>query len=597
VAGIVFLLVVARRWLPSLDIHRQFAGAELRSQYNFHDRTFALRLPEKSGLHDRTLEESRLGAAFGLQVLAIVRGGRFQFSPPPTAALASGDRLLVQASAENLEEIESWRNLQIETDDRPAPWQPDEQGDLVFEEFAVEAESPLARKTPAEIDARRKYGVSVLAVARNDKAIRSRIGQWRFRAGDKFLVCGTRERVGLFADLGSAKRLGEIAADRLTACYKIDQRMLSASLTAESALVGQTLAESRLGHALGVNVMSIERDGERIVFPDPGEILRAGDRLLMIGRFLDARLLEEIGSLELEHEVDETIREFESDDFGFVEAILSPRTTLAGKTLRELRFRQKYGLNIVGVWRNGETLSLRTGELELRLGDALLLHGPREKIIELGKSSEFVVLSEEAQVPPNYGKTRWAVAALFMFLVPALLGWLPIYISALIGALAVVLSKCLTLEEAYKAVNLKVVVLIGGMLPLGTALQETGAATLLAEKLVQFVGPFGPMSVIGALFIFTSLATCAIPSAALVVALTPVAYRTALELGISPHAVLMALAMAAAGSFNSPIAHPSNLMIMGPGGYRFTDYFKVGIPLTLVVFAVVMLTLRYFWPL
>jgi di/tricarboxylate transporter len=160
-----------------------------------------------------------------------------------------------------------------------------------------------------------------------------------------------------------------------------------------------------------------------------------------------------------------------------------------------------------------------------------------------------------------------------------------------------VLAQCLTMEEAYRFIEWKAVFLIAGMLPLGTALDETGAAKYLAEGVVSMVGPFGPMAVLGGLVGLTFLATCFIPTAALVVIMAPIVLSASSDMGISPHALMMGIAMAASASFMTPISHPANILVMGPGGYRFVDYLKVGVPLTLVVFAVILLVLPYFWPL
>ena len=159
-----------------------------------------------------------------------------------------------------------------------------------------------------------------------------------------------------------------------------------------------------------------------------------------------------------------------------------------------------------------------------------------------------------------------------------------------------VLFRCLTMQEAYQFIEWKAVFLIAGMLPLGIALDQTGAAKLLAEGVVTMVGPFGPTAVMGGLAALTFLATCFIPTAALVVLMAPIALSTSANMGISPHALMMAIAMAASASFMTPISHPANLLVMGPGGYRFIDYLKVGLPLTLVVMAVLLVVLPYLWP-
>ena len=153
------------------------------------------------------------------------------------------------------------------------------------------------------------------------------------------------------------------------------------------------------------------------------------------------------------------------------------------------------------------------------------------------------------------------------------------------------------MEEAYRSIEWKAIFLIAGMFPLGIALDQTGAANYLASGVVTAVGPFGPLAVMLALLLLTFLATCFIPTAALVVLLSPIVLNTSAHIGISPYSLMMAMAMAASASFMTPISHPANVLVMGPGGYKFIDYIKVGLPLTLVVLTVLMIVLPIFWPL
>ena len=157
-------------------------------------------------------------------------------------------------------------------------------------------------------------------------------------------------------------------------------------------------------------------------------------------------------------------------------------------------------------------------------------------------------------------------------------------------------TKCLRMEEAYRSIEWKAVFLIAGMLPLGTAMQETGAATYLTQGLLSMVGNQGPWVVVASLYIITSLATTIIPTAALVVLMSPIAIQSSESLAISPYSTMMAIALAASASFTSPISHPANILVMGPGGYRFNDYLKVGIPLAFVVFLTAMSVLPFMWP-
>jgi len=206
------------------------------------------------------------------------------------------------------------------------------------------------------------------------------------------------------------------------------------------------------------------------------------------------------------------------------------------------------------------------------------------------------VLTEEAQEAPRSNKAWLAVLIMVVVLLPVILGLVPIAIMVVVGVALMVLSGCLTMDEAYRSIEWKAVFLIAGMIPLGIAMQKTGAASFVATWMVGWLGVYGPTVVMGGLYILTSLASQVMPNAAVAVVLAPIALNTASDLGISPYPLAMTVAVAASAAFLSPVGHPANLLVMGPGGYRFSDYIKVGLPLTLVVLVVVILVMPIFWP-
>ena len=235
--------------------------------------------------------------------------------------------------------------------------------------------------------------------------------------------------------------------------------------------------------------------------------------------------------------------------------------------------------------------------MTVQLGDALLLHGPRQQLKLLGSEPDFLVLTEDAQEPVRLNKAPLAALVMLGVLLPVILGWLPIAIAAVVGAAVMVLLGCLTMEEAYRFIEWRAIFLIAGMLPLGVAMADSGTASFLADGFVSWVGGLGPLAVIAGLFILTTLASQFMPNPAVAVLLAPIAITTATELGMSPYALMMTVALAASAAFLSPVAHPVNVLIMGPGGYRFMDYIKVGLPLTLVVLAITLFVLPQVWPL
>jgi len=597
-AGILFMALVARHLLPRRDLQKESSAGgrlDLREHYELHERMFVLRVPPGGALAGRTLEESRLGSALGLHVVGILRNGRTQLAPEPSMGLREHDRLLVQGTPDQLNGLDGWRGLRLGAHQAEIEkWFP---ADIEFAEVTLAAGSRFVGQTLAWLDLRRHWAVTVVAIRREQRIRRSSLQEWRLQAGDVLLVQGPHAQVHALRKVAGLQGFQPVPRPELASRYQLEERLFTLEVPAQSSLADRTLEASRLGAALGLTVLAISRGEAKLVMPGSQETLQAGDSLLVEGRSEDLQLLQGIQELELEREVSPQATEFESEQFALMEAVLSPRTALAGKTLGQLRFRERWGLTVLGLWRGGKAVTTRLRDVALGFGDALLLYGPREKLKLLGRDSDFIVLTEAVQEPPQYPKAPWALVALVAFLGLAALGWAPVYLAAAFGAVLMVLFGCLRLEEAYGAIDWKAVVLIAGMLPMAAALEDTGAARLAAESLVGWLGQYGPLAIVAGLFAFTALGTCVIPGTALVVLLAPIALKAAAHAGLSPHAALMAVALAAAGSFNSPLAHPSNVIIMGPAGYRFVDFLKVGIPMTLLVLAVVLWLLPIFWPL
>jgi di/tricarboxylate transporter len=266
------------------------------------------------------------------------------------------------------------------------------------------------------------------------------------------------------------------------------------------------------------------------------------------------------------------------------------------RTLAELLFREHYGISVLAVWRKGRAYRTGLQDMPLQFGDALLVYGPRRAFETLARDPDFLVLDAAAAQAPRLEKARLAVAIMLAVILAAITGLVPIAIAAISGAALMVLVGCLGMEEAYRAIEWKVVFLIACMLPLGAAIENTGAAQMGAGALIDTVGHMGPRWVVAALFAVTVLGTQIIPTAALVVLMAPVALSAAESLGISPHLLMMTVAVSASASFASPLSHPAHLLVMGPGGYRFTDYVKVGVPVTLLALAVAVWLLPILWP-
>jgi len=597
-AGVGFVSLLGRRLLPARDVARESSKPghlNLRDQYELKERMFLMHVPADSILVGKSLTESRLGSALGLHVVGIIRDGRTDLAPVPSAVLHAGDRLIVEGRLERMNELYSWRQLVVEEDsmDMEALLS----ADIHMLELSLTAGSSFVGKTLHEINFRNRFGANVLAIYREGKPIRSDVQEVALQSSDKLLVQGSVEGLEVLKGTANFNQFNPVSVAQLSHVYRLKERLLVMRVPESSTLVDKTLKDTRLGDALGMMVLSIVREAGTLPVPGAKEKLKAGDRLILLGRREDLSILRGLEGLEIERETLPDMSELESARVGLVEAVLSPRTTLAGKTLRQLHFREKYGLSVLAIWREGRAYRSNLRDMALRFGDALLLYGPRDKLNVLGREPDFLVLTQEAQETPRLERTKLAALIMGCVLLPVVLGFVPISIAAVVGAALMVLTGCLTMQEAYRFIEWKAVFLIAGMLPLGTALDKTGAAKFLAQGVVSMVGPFGPMAIMGGLVGLTFLATCFVPTAALVVLMAPIVLSASTNMGMSPYALMMAIAMAASASFMTPISHPANILVMGPGGYRFIDYIKVGLPLTLVVFAVVLFVLPFFWPL
>ena len=591
-AGIAFMVLVGRHLLPSRDIKdlSRSDQADPGEFFGLRERLFVIRLADDSVLAGKTLAQSRLGAALRLNVLAILRADRNHLAPGPAALLRHGDRLLVEGRPDRLSDLRGRNALVVEEDQLAVEHLLSAEVGLA--ELQLSPRSSLPGQTLEQIDFRRRYGVFVVAIRRGGGVVRTNLEKHPLQRDDVLLVQGTAEQ------LDALQAESEFLPPNIGALteYHLEDRLIAMRVPQDSTLVNKTLVESRLGDAFGLGVMGIIRQGATHLMPDPEERLVAGDVLLVKGRPDDLLTLEGLQSLEIDHQAPPDLSELESEHVGLTEVALSPRTTLAGKTLRQIHFRDKYGLSVLAIWREGQAYRSNLRDMALRFGDALLLYGPRERLRMLGAEPDFLVLTQAAQEAPRLNKAPIAVLIMVAVLMPVILDLLPIAIAAVVGVVLMILTRCLTMDEAYQAIEWKAIFLIAGMLPLGIAMQQTGAASFLTEGMVALVGPFGPLAVAAGLFVLAALASQVMPNAAVAVLLAPIALNTANDLGISPYPLMMVVAVSASAAFLSPIGHPANLLVMGPGGYRFTDFTKVGIPLTLVVLAVVLLVLPVFWP-
>ena len=598
ILGTLFIALFGRHLLPRKKPEEELqrrSQRNLRTQYGLQSRAFEMRVPADSILVGKTLGQSRIGVATGLIVLALERSGKTELMPSRQTELQGDDKLLIQGRLDRFREFQRWSELVIE---REAPvLQGLMAGQIKLIEVTVEETSPLVAELLHFSEFRERYAANVLAIRRDKLVRRVNLANVPLRAGDVLLLQASPDTVEELERSPEFLNCREVEEAELSDIYRLQERIFVVRVPRESQLAGDTLMRNRLGDAFDFRLLALFREGELKIMPEPDQSLKGGDLLLIQGREEDLDVLRGLQELEIQRGAQPNLNAFESDRLSLLEATLDPRSTLAGQPLAEFSFREKHGLELVAVWRKGEAIRTNLDQLRLQLGDALLLLGPRQKLAVLERDPEFLVLTPVTQKAIDTAKAPLAGGIMLAVVLSTLTGWLPIYIAAVVGSTLMILTRCLSMEEAYRAIEWRAIFLIAGMLPLGTAMEQTGAAQFLAEQTMNLLGPLGPWWVIGGLYLITAAGTMIIPTAALVVLMSPIVLSASGDLGVAPQTAMMAVAMAASASFTSPISHPANILVMGPGGYRFADYLKVGLPLTAVVFVTVMLLLPIFWPL
>ena len=380
----------------------------------------------------------------------------------------------------------------------------------------------------------------------------------------------------------------------LAAAYSLGGNQYRLRVRASSSLIGKTVMEAALGPNYGAPVLRVE--GRELA---PGVVLQHDD--ILVVRAPDEaidRLMQELG-LSLQPPGD-TTDEFVSNEIGLAELIPTPRSEYLGRSMVLGRIDERLGVQLLAVRRRGEPVVER--ELALEFGDSALVRGTWDAIGELQRERRnFVVVgapeamaSEVAGLSPRAGI---AIAALVGMVVLMVSGIVPTVIATLIAAAGMILGGCLSTREAYQSVSWSSVVLIAAMIPMGRALEVTGGAGVVAEGLVSTLGSLSPIALMAGIFLLTTGFSQVINNTATAVLMAPIVIQAAVGLGVSPHPLLMIVAVAASTAFLTPIGTTTNILVFSPGGYQFTDYVKVGLPLMLLFLAVSLVLVPVIWPL
>ncbi|MCY3579467.1 MAG: SLC13 family permease [bacterium] len=587
--GILFMITVGRKLLPDRLVGPAESEAEeLTHVYRLEERLFTIRIPDNSTLDNLTLSEANLSGTLGIQVVTILRGSK-RISPTGGTLLKEGDTLLVEGRLSDLEDL--IRVGRIEIRPTSARLLPRPIGGFTAISFEVPPSSVLADTSPGQARFKNHYGAVIVGVIREGTVLQDNLAGRIIKAGDQVIALGPRSLLHKMRSDSNfwVKRLG------LAALEDLSDNISMLRIPPTSSLVGSSIGSSRLSELAGVTIGGIIRDGETRLDVGADKVLQAGDSLLVACDASRLERLVRLGNLEVHSRTGK--EELESEDIGIVEAALAPRSVLDGKTPSELRFRDRYGLTLLAVWRDGGSIYKGLADLTIRFGDALLVRGPWERIRLLASDPNFVLLSPAGTRPRRPEKAPIALGALLLMVAMVVLGIQPIHVAAFTSASLVLLFGTVTMEEAYRAIEWRTIFLVAAVLPVGFAMESTGAALLLVDRVGEWVGPLGSYAILVALVVLASLLSQALDGAPAVVLLAPVALETAAQLGMNPYAVMMGVSLAASAAFMTPFSHKANLLVMGAGGYRASDYLRVGTPLTVVVLGIVVALVPVFFPL
>jgi di/tricarboxylate transporter len=376
--------------------------------------------------------------------------------------------------------------------------------------------------------------------------------------------------------------------------YQLTERLWEAVVLPDSPLAHKSLAESRIGEQLGLAVAGVWHGRQAIFSPLPDQVIQPGDILLIVGREERVRQLAGLG---LKIGRDNTNDHISARGVSLIEAMPAPHSQALGRTLRELEFRTRYDFTVLALYRNRRSYRTDVGDFKLTLGDSLLMVGSRDKLKRLYNSPDFIVLEPDpGDQPVQRLPAGLSVGVIAAGIMASILG-LPVHFSMLAGALLLLITGMLDMEEAYRAIEWQAIFLITGMYSVSLAMVHTGLAQRIGEIVVTIVTPLGPLGLATGAYLLTALLNQVMGGQVTALVTGPIMISAAISLHTSPQAVAVATAIGCEAAFFTPFAHPVNILMIAPANYEFEDFFHVGWRLTIVCFVMLLVGLVVFWRL
>ncbi len=380
----------------------------------------------------------------------------------------------------------------------------------------------------------------------------------------------------------------------LTGKYEVRAFVTELTVRQGSSAVGQSLGELKWGSEFDISILGLRRRQRTLWSPGPNRRLMVGDTLFAKGHHEDLLWLAIKQGLAMP--TPSVGPDLESEDAHLAEVLVAPGASIVGRTLAGARFQQRYHATVLAIQHLGETIRTQLPHVRLEAGDLLLVHGTVPDLDALVEETGLVPLGAVRRPTKPRPRALFAVGVLIAVVAVAGLGLLPIMTAALTGVLLMVFTRCVRLEEIYAELDWTVIFLLAGVIPLGVAMDKTGAAQGLADAVAETVGPLGPHFTVAAFYLLTSLLTSVMSNNATAVVMTPIALLTAGDLGMNPYALVVAVMFGASASFMTPVGYQTNTLIYGPGGYRFLDFIKVGTPLNMLLLVAASILIPLFWP-
>ncbi len=377
-------------------------------------------------------------------------------------------------------------------------------------------------------------------------------------------------------------------AGELTERFGVRPYLTEIVIVPGSSLAGKTLAQAKFGQSMGLTVLHVIRNREEVIEPDSTTRLEQGDVLMVQGSQEDIVKIKDTGGVDIKADLRLSDPDVEKHETSLAEAIILPGSPLIGRTLKGYRFRERFGLQVLGVNQRGVNVLKKMSLIPLRLGDVLLLQGRSDLMVRMRDERAFHILgpmdSMEA-LRPKREKAHLATGIFIGVLGLATAGLMDFPVAVILGALLVFATRCISPAEAYHVVDWRVIVMIASLLGLGTAMQETGTADFLARLIVAGVGDAGPRWLLTGFFVLTVLLTQPMSNQAAAIVILPIAIQTAVLADLNPRTFAMMVAVAASCSYMTPL-EPSCAMVYGPGRYQFRDFLRVGTPLSVLIYVI-----------